>query len=157
MGRNTLMAALLAAAIVLVPATARAGDLEDLKAAYEKFNTAYSRLGADRYAEMVHGNAVSFGNKAPFPTFAQGKDALRQAILAALPNWESFQVTPMNVEYRIIENVGIVVGNAGYSYKLKDGPPEGGFTRFMCIFTKVKGKWQMVASSVADIAVVSRD
>ncbi len=129
--------------VLVTPSVARGDDVEDLKAAYEQYIAAVNKQDLDGLMALWHDQAVAFGPDAPFPT--EGKAAVQQAFQMIFSNNESFTARPMNPQYRVIGNSGIVSGNAVAAVKPKDGPLQTSFLRVLQNWVKVDGQWLLVA------------
>ena len=155
MNRRLITIAVIIGTFILMPTIACAGDLDDLKAVVNNGLEGWNTLNAAKYVEGLHGNAVVAGIASPFFVVRTGKEATRASLTAMLANNEILLATPINIEYKIIENVGLVFGNFSTVSKVKDGPIRVDYSRALFVYTKVKGKWQAVASSIAPISVGS--
>ena len=145
--RDVFMAVL--AAFLFTPLAVYSADVDDLKATSEQALAALNKRDVDAYMAFVHDQYVGFGANAPFP--AEGKAALRQVIQALLSNSESFTATPINSQFRVIGNLGVVSGYGAGAAKLKDGPMQTTFIRVLQTWTKSNGKWLLVASHLSRI------
>ena len=136
-------------ALLFAPSAYRGGDVDDLKATFEQGIAAVNKRDLDAGSALWHDQIVDFGPVSPFPT--DWKAARRQGFQALFNNSESFTVTPLNTQYRVIGDTGIVWGHAMFVMKPKDGPMQTNFGRAMGIWTKVEGKWRQVAAHLSRI------
>ena len=118
-------------------------DIDDLAATFGQVVAAINRRDANAYSGFWHEQIVAFPPFSPFPI--DGKAALRPLAEANFANAESFTLTPINPQCRVIGNTGIVWGHMSVALKPKDGPQRAMFNRFTFVFAKVDGKWQEVA------------
>ncbi|MEK7201876.1 MAG: nuclear transport factor 2 family protein [Patescibacteria group bacterium] len=137
------------AAVVAAPSVARSADVDDLKATFEQEIAALNKRDLDAFSAFWHDQIVAFGPTSPFPT--DGKAARRQGFQALFNNSESFTVTPLNNQYRVIGDTGIVWGHGMAVVKPKDGPLQTTFVRAVVTYTKVDGKWRAVAIHLSPI------
>jgi hypothetical protein len=57
---------------------------------------------------------------------------------------ESLTRTPINLQYRVVGNTGIVWGYETLTYKPKDGPMKTIQSRVTATYTKSGGKWLLL-------------
>lgn len=150
-------------AFLFAPSAAPGDDVDDLKAAFEQHIAAANRRDLDAFVAGWHDQFVTFGLTSPFPTV--GKATARQVFQNIFTNNESFTLTPMNVQYRVIGNTGIIWGHAVATIKPKDGPIQSTFFRYNATYVKLvlnpllsesqgeDGKWVMVTSHASPIQV----
>ena len=137
-----------AIALLIVPA-ARAGDVDDLKAANEAFIEAVNKQDSSAMLASSHDEYVSYGANAVFPSDRKGRSKAdrRQGMEKnVFPNRERFSVTLINPQYRVVGTTGIVWGHVRRVQKLKDGPQETQTGRFLDTWVKSGGKWVLLAS-----------
>jgi ketosteroid isomerase-like protein len=118
-------------------------DIDELAATFEQVVAAINKRDAGAYSNFWHDQIVAFGPFQPFPV--DGKATLRPLAEANFANAESFTLTPINPQCRVIGNTGIVWGHIAVALKPKDGPMRAMYNRFTFVFAKVGGKWQEVA------------
>ena len=156
MDRKILIAVLIVGALVMMPAVAFAGDLEDLKAASDGVVEAWNTLDAEKYVSLVNASGVGGSELSPFVTAGDGdKEAFRQMVTSYFDGFESMSVTPINYEYRIVGGVGVVYGNNSVTFQLKGGEVKARWNRIVVTYSKIDGKWQMVTSSAAPVVIGS--
>ncbi len=138
----------LAAIAVLIVPVARAGDVDDLKAASEALIEAFNKQDVSAMLASSHDEFVIYGANAVFPSDRKGrsKTKFRQGLENSLANRERFSVTLINPQYRVVGTTGIVWGHARIVLKLKDGPRETRTRRFLNTWVKSGGKWVQLAS-----------
>ena len=138
---------LAAIAVLIVPA-ARAGDVDDLKAASEAFIEALNKQDVSALLASRHDEFVIYVEDAVFPADSKGRSEAdrRQGWEDFFANRERFSVTLINPQYRVVGTTGIVWGHARIVLKLKDGPRETRTRRFLNTWVKSGGKWVQLAS-----------
>ena len=117
--------------------------IDELVGTFEQVVAAINRRDAAAYSGFWHDQIVAFPPFSPFPV--DGKAALRQIAEANFANAESFSLTPINPQCRVIGDTGIVWGHIAVALKPKDGPQRAMFNRFTFVFAKVDGQWREVA------------
>ncbi|HXG23586.1 MAG TPA: nuclear transport factor 2 family protein [Chthonomonadales bacterium] len=118
-------------------------DISDLRRTFEQMVHAYNSRNPEVLSALLHDTVVAFTHYSPFPT--DGKSALQRVFQALLTHTESATMTLVNVHYRNTENTGVVYGVGSVTQKPKDGPVRTIFDRQTWIFTKVDGRWLLVA------------
>ena len=128
-------------ALALGPA-ARAGDLEDLKATFERAVKALNDRNLDGFLSAVHEKSLSF--------YACGPTSGLEGRAACQQDWQKFFTkttavfTPRNFQYRVIGSTGIAWGEYTVAEKTKSGKEMTLEGRYTLIFTKEQGKWMIV-------------
>ena len=137
-----------AIALLIVPTTASAGDVDDLKAAYEAGGEAFNKQDVSAVLASQHDEFVAYGATAVFPDDRKGRSKAdrRQGLENFFANRERFSVTSINPQYRVVGTTGIVWGHSRTVIKLKDGPQETRTRRFVSTWVKSDGKWLILAS-----------
>ncbi len=135
-----------AIAFLIVPA-ARAGDVDDLKAASEAFIEALNKQDVSAMLASSHDEFVIYGANAVFPSDRKGrsKAKLLQGWENSLATRERFSVTLINPQYRVVGTTGIVWGHGTRVAKPKDGPQQVRTQRFLATWVKSGGKWVQLA------------
>ena len=127
---------------------ALAGDVDDLKATFEKAVKAYNSQD-EVFFTMVAEEAVIFNPSTPFAV--DGKAAYQPATISMWAATERVTFTPINPQFRVIGTTGIAWGHYTISIKPEDGPMDTNFGRYTVIFAKTGGKWLAVASHYSAI------
>lgn len=140
-GRRTMLVCVLLAALG-TPSVGRGAEVDDLKATAERLIAALNKGDLDTWSTLVHDQAVGFNLISPFP--AEGKAAMRQAFQGLFNTMESFTITPLNFQYRTIDDTGYAWGHVVVAFKPKDGPMRTMWGREIMTYTKVEGKWRMI-------------
>jgi len=146
--RRVLLTLTLGAVLVTTPA-ARGDDVADLKATFEQGAAALNKQDVNAFRALHHDDFTGFGATAPF--FADGKSALQAILQNAFSSRESTAVRPMNSQFRVIGNTGIVQTYFANTVKPKDGPATTAFVRGTLTYVKADGKWRVVASHLSRI------
>ena len=137
---------LAAIAVLIVPA-ARAGDVDDLKAASEAFIEALNKQDVSALLASRHDEFVIYVEDAVFPADSKGRSEAdrRQGWEDFFANRERFSVTLINPQYRVVGSTGIVWGHGRVVEKPKDGPQQARTLRFLGTWVKSGGKWLQAA------------
>ena len=143
----------LAAIAVLIVPTARAGDVDDLKAAYEAYIEAFSKQDVSANLATQHDEYVSYGPNAVFPNDRKGRSKadLQQGLENFLAIRERFTITPINPQYRVVGTTGLVWGHERIVRKLKDGPQGTIRVRYIRTWVNSGGKWLRLASHLSAV------
>jgi hypothetical protein len=128
---------------LLVSGPALAGDVDDLKATYEKAVTMYNNKDEAWFA-VFHDNSVSFHPTAPFAL--DGNAQNKQAVKTFWGSIDSTTFQPVNPQYRVIGNIGLVWGHYAFANKPKDGGMRTTYGRFTTVCVKSDGKWIIVST-----------
>ncbi|MCP5120740.1 MAG: nuclear transport factor 2 family protein [bacterium] len=134
--------------LALAPRAVQAADIDDLKAAFQRYSDALNSRDANSVAEVSHPRMVVFSPSAAFARdFSDGGRAARRELMEnTSTNWESFAQTPVNLEFRVIDNTGVVWGNQTTVMKPKDGPRQIRHNRWTYTFVKSGGKWLLLSA-----------
>ena len=127
---------------------ALAGDVDDLKASYEKAVKAYNSHD-DAMFGTVHESTVYYAPNAPFPI--KGKAAYQKTIKVIWAAMEHTDFKPINPQFQVNGSTGIISGHYALAMKLKDGPMRTLFGRFTATCTKSEGKWLVISSHYSEI------
>lgn len=133
-----------AAVLFLFGATAaRAGDLEDLQATFERGVKALNARDLDGFLATVHEKGLSFYSCGP-TSGLEGREACSQ-------DWQKFftkssdaTFSTHDFQFRIIGNTGVAWGKYSLSTKAKDGSARTMTGKYNLVYTKVNGKWMVV-------------
>jgi ketosteroid isomerase-like protein len=133
---------------LLVSTPALAGDVDDLKAAFEKGVKGYNSRDENVFA-TVHDQHVDFSATVPFAIV--GKAPYQQNTKAFWASTESATIKPINPQFLVVGSTGIAWGHCAVAFKPKDGPQGTYFFRYTFTYAKSGGKWVSVASHVSSI------
>jgi ketosteroid isomerase-like protein len=120
-----------------------AGDVDDLKATYEKAIKDFNNHD-DATFESIDEATVYYTAASPFPI--KGKAAYQKFIKGMWASQESTAFVPVNTQYQVSGSTGIAWGHYAFSMKQKDGPARTVFGRFTITCVKSGGKWQAISS-----------
>ncbi len=140
------MAILLMAIAASAPRTA-ADDLADVKVANEVVVRAHNELDADLYFTVLHPEYVGFGKSSLAATdlARMTTNEAHTRLERAFASYESFQMTPIESNFRIVDGTAVVWGMQRVASKKVGEPPVVGMVRLLRIFVKTEGKWLMLA------------
>ena len=143
---------LVAIAVLIVPA-ARAGDVDDLKAAGEAYIEALNKQDISALLASRHDDYVSYGPNAVFPRDRKGQSQAdrRQGWENFFANFERFTITLINPQHRVVGTTGIGWGHYRSVVKRKDGPQETRTRRFIGTWVKSGGKWVQLAAHLSAV------
>jgi len=129
------------------------GDVDELKAAHQKWLDGWNVRSADTIAGAYHDQAVVVFPDDPFPRDlgASTVQARLQSSEAWRANTESFTATPINLEFRMVGDVGLVWGHYRTVVKPLDGPQQTSFLRTTETWVQSGGKWVLLAWHVSAI------
>jgi ketosteroid isomerase-like protein len=133
---------------LLVSTPALAGDVDDLKATYEKAVKAYNSHD-DAMFGTVHESTVYYAPNSPFAI--KGKAAYQKTIKKIWAAMEHTAFKPINPQFMVSGSTGIISGHYALAMKLKDGPMRTTFGRFTATCTKSDGKWLVISSHYSAI------
>ena len=136
-------------ALLFVPQFALGEDVDDLKAATEKFFQAWNTLDAETIASMISQGGVTYDAGAAFPgvgPMVSTQAERAEYIKMILENVEYIFMNPYNLQYRVFGNTGIVWGHLTISAKEKEQPRQTSYERYSATWIKSDGKWLLVIS-----------
>jgi len=128
---------------VFISAPVLAGDVDDLKATFEKAVMAYNSHD-DAFFGAVHDTTVYYPPTSPFAI--KGKAAQQKSVKGVWAAMESTAFEPINAQFLVSGSTGVVWGHYALAMKLKDGPMRTAFGRFTVTCAKTDGKWLVVSS-----------
>ena len=137
------------AVFLFAPAALHADDVDDLKATFEQLVKAINSRDPDTFVALAHEGVVSYSPISPFPVV--GKAASRQGVETLFNNNESLTITPINPQFSVVDNTGIVWGHFATAFKPKDGPMDISFLRCTFTFVKSEGKWLRVSHHLSAV------
>ena len=133
----------IAAALILSAQYGFADDLEDLKATEElRLKTVNEGLHTSRMA-LIHDEYLRITPDYPFP--------INRARRSNRPDdgspirGERHNVYPIDYQYRVVGDTGVVWGFQRVVEKPEDGPQVSFVRRVMLTYTKADGKWKLLA------------
>jgi len=147
---------LLSAAVLLllvVPQLALGTDLDDFKAASEKFQKAWNSLDAATIASMIYPGSANFDRDANYPSVAPMDPKQTEAVIRAnlqgfFAGLESLTIT-INFQYRVEGNTGLLWGFQTVVVKPKVGLTQTNQSRVTSTWMKSGDKWRIILSHVS--------
>ena len=130
--------------VLALPGAARSADVDDLKAAHEAMIKALSAGDTRGWAAGLYEREVRFALTDPFPIDRERPTPAPG--VSSDSNLESFTVTPVNLQYRVIGTTGLVWGYHRDTIKPKDGPMQSQLSRCLLVYVKTDGKWLRAGS-----------
>ena len=132
-----------------------ADDLADVKAANEVVVRAHNELDADLYFTILHPEYVGFGKSSVAATdlVRLTTNEAHTRLERAFSSYESFHMTPIESNYRIVDGTAVVWGMQRVASKKVGDPPVVGMVRLLRIFLKTEGKWLMLAGHTSLIPI----
>lgn len=124
-------------------------DVDELKATFEQVIAAINQRDADAWTSFVHDGFVVFPPLSPFAV--EGKEAFRQFAQMFFAGSESVTVTPINPQFRVIGETGVIWTHLALSIKPHDGPLQTLFVREIVTYAKAGGKWRAVSNHLSRI------
>ena len=137
-------------AVLAIPSAAQGADLDDLKAAHEAMIKALNTRDTQAFAAGFYDREVRFSPTDPFPA------DIEKASRASGPQGdsgtlESRTTTPVNLQYRVIGNTGLVWGYHRDTVKPKDGQLQSYLARGLFVYVKSNGKWLRAATHLSAV------
>ena len=126
-------------------------DLADLKAAHAQTMKALVTGDVDLWLASLHDEQVRFdrGSQQPTDYKVLDKAALRKEMAASYANMERYSITPVDLQYRVIGDTGLVWGYHVDSYKDKGSPGTVGISRITAVYARTGGKWLRVLTHIS--------
>jgi ketosteroid isomerase-like protein len=130
---------------------ARGDDLADLKAAHAQALKALVTGDVDVWLASLHDEQVRFDRRSQQPTDYKGIDkaTLRKEMTAGYANMERYSITPVDLQYRVVGDTGLVWGHNVDSYKDKGSPGTVTISRVTAVYARTGGKWIRVLTHVS--------
>ena len=123
-------------------------DVDELKATFEQVIAAINHRDAEAWLSFVHGDFVMFP---PFSPFAlEGKEAFRQ-FATLFVGCESVTVTPINPQFRVTGETGVIWTHLALAIKPKDGPVQTTFVREIVTYERSSGRWLAASNHISRI------
>jgi ketosteroid isomerase-like protein len=126
-------------------------DVADLKAAHAQALKALVTGDVDLWLASLHDEQVRFNRGSQQPTDYKGIDraTLRKEITAGYANMERYSITPVDLQYRVIGDTGLVWGHNVDSYKDKGSPGTVTISRITAVYARTDGKWLRVLTHIS--------
>lgn len=133
------------AVLVFLPSVVIADDLDDLKAAQERYLKAWGARDLDALVEFEGGTSAGFGYTTAFPRpQSPDKDSFRRALEQYFNVMEFIRITPHTAQFRVLGDTGLVWGHYAQTTKQKSGVVRTVYLRFAHTYMRIDGKWRLV-------------
>jgi len=128
-------------------APARADDLEDLENSFEEILERLNAKDLKGFLSGWHPDAVLMVYDYVFPVDRAdaGEEIWSQIFDDFLVSTESIRLIPVDVDFRVVGDTGIVWGRAQTITELKDGTREVVNLRVSATFVKTGGRWLLLS------------
>src|SRR6266852_3577035 len=141
--------------VLFIPLPTQAGDIDDLKMAFERWLNAYNSRNVDDLVACYHEQAVSFGQFREAPVVA--KAAIREGIQTFYTQVEHVNFSPQDPQFRVIDNTGVVWSMYALYWRGRSAiRMMNTFGRLTLTFVKTDGQW-LIVSQHASSAVLDTD
>jgi ketosteroid isomerase-like protein len=140
---------ILGLALLVAPQLAFGDDVDDLKDAEGRLFRAMNSFDTATLTSLLHPGAAIFPRDSAFATVVpmqlrEIREMMSTVTNSMSQNVELLNINPVNMEYRVIGNVGMVWGYNSVEEKLKDGPPQTTEARISQTWLKTGGIWQLL-------------
>jgi len=129
--------------LLLIPKLTFSSDLDDFKAAVERYYQALNSMDADTIAQMTHPGVVVCEALVPFTRVYSTPEASKNGLKNWFSSLESLNFLIFNPEYKVVGDTGITWCYLGRRTK-RNGVVEDMFSRQTMTFVKVDGKWLLL-------------
>ena len=128
-------------------APAWAGDLEDLESAFENILERLNAKDLKGFLTGWHPDAVLMVHDYVFPVDRTdaGEEIWAQIFDDFFVVTQRIRLTPIDVEFRVVENTGIVWGRIQTLTERKDGTRKVVNLRLTATFVKTSGRWLLLS------------
>ena len=128
-------------------ASALAGDLEDLEGGFKDILERLNAKDLKGFLRGWHPDAVLMVYDYVFPVDRAdaGEEIWSQIFGDFLVSTQSIRLTPIDVDYRVVGDTGIVWGRAQTITELKDGTREVVNLRVSATFVKMSDRWLLLS------------
>ena len=130
--------------LMVAPQFVLGADVDDLKADYEKFLQAFNSLDAATIAKTAEPGLVVYNTDSPFIELFPTQDSMKQSMQDWFSTLESLNIVPVNLQYKVFGNTGIMWGYQSSTTKPKDGPSTSSHYRITTTFIKSGGQWRVL-------------
>ncbi len=124
-------------------------NIDELKARFEEYVNALNSLNLNAVKALWHKQIVGFGSNSPFP--AEGEPEEAELVQRLFENSDNVIVTPINPQFRIIGDTGIVWAHQATTVKPKGGPLQTVFNRVTLTWVKPERTWLLLAVHLSRI------
>lgn len=137
-------------AIALFPQTGLADDLADLKAAHQRMLTAMNTGDVQGVFEVWQEGAVWLVDTFAFPVVTTKEQGI--GMFTSMFKTHSYRVRWYKVDYRVVDDTGLVWGLAGREVINKaTGVGKRTFFKASLVFVRSEGKWGCVMEHISPI------
>lgn len=137
--------------LLVVPQFALGSDVDDLKAAVERFVQAFNSLDAGTVAEMAHPGLVVYNNVSPFPFVYSNTAAFEEDIQDYFSGLESLNYDLYNPQYMVVGNTGVMWGHETGTANTKEGLEDIVYFRVTMTFIKSDGNWRVLTIHLSEL------
>ena len=140
-----LFALLLMLPLDLYTAIAHADDVEEFKAAVQRYNDSLAHWDADIIAD-IEAEAIGFTFKDEYITNHKilDKELWKQQLKDLISQYEYYDINVVTSQADVIGNTGIACGNYKVSRKHKEYPWVSAKKRWSSTWVKTNGQWKLV-------------
>jgi len=135
--------------LCFAPSVVRGDDLADLRAVFDKDIRLFNAHNKDAFVASAHDDIILFGILSPFAV--KGKEALRQLMQGYFDDHVRVMFTPVNPEFFVAGTSALAWGHYTIAEQPKVGPRETIHGRYTFTYTKVDGKWLLVAMHLSPL------
>jgi ketosteroid isomerase-like protein len=130
-----------------LPSTLFGGEVEDLEDTFGSILDALSSKDLDLFLKYWHPEAVLVVRNYFFPIdrAEAGRKVWAGIFRDFFGNTESTVYTPVDVDFRVLGNVGLVWGFSQIFVEPKEGTPRAQSSRLTVTFKRENGKWLIVS------------
>ena len=145
-----------AAIALLIFPTARAGDVDDLKATVLKELKAYGERDCKTVIGLRTDPTIAYSPNNPEPVEWGKAESLKRCADGTFDNWADLPeakavFTPVDYQYRVMGATGLVYGRLKAVLTPKDGSPRTSEMRRMETWVKSDGQWQRAAFQMSAV------
>ena len=150
-----ILLTILLTGLLFTPASLQAGDVDDLKVAFDHWVNAYNSRSVEDLVACYHDQAVSFGQFKEPPVVE--KAAIREGVQSFYHQVEHVNFSPNDPQFRVIDNTGVVWSLYSLYWRGRSAiRMMNTFGRLTLTFVKTDGKW-LIVSQHASSAVIDTD
>ena len=124
-------------------------DLEDLKAAHARTMKALATGDVDLWLSSLHDEQVRFDYQQATDYKGVDKATIRKDYEALFANIERLTITPVDLQYRVIGDTGLVWGYHVDSLKEKGKRGTVTISRVTAVYARTGGKWLRVLTHIS--------
>jgi ketosteroid isomerase-like protein len=133
------------ASLLVMPQYTLGADVDDLKVTYEKFLQAFNSLDAVTIAKTAEPGLVAYNTSSPFIEVFPTQDSFKQSMQNWFSGLESLNIDPVDLQFKVVGNTGIMWGYLSSTIKPNDGPSYTEHCRITSTFIKSSGQWRVLS------------